>query len=310
MAFWMGVLVFIASIMTYLFFPRNDEYQQRMYQDEGAIVAFVNQHQAAKETLYQLISYSTNANSEPVVLDAENLWSNISPNMRGDITVEFTHEIAMIEDGAWNYQAIANPDHATYGYYTSVALCGSWLPASEPERCARWLSTATTTVCLEYQSDFKLSPCGTADSPAFVMTYGDLPDWWNRDTSRRWAWLRALLKRTHGSIDCGVLEATDSSNTLYYLNNSQKFYGHEKRGSLSVVPKAVTDYLKNIFETSSFGNINNYLICLTPVTPPYKGDPYFMWDSLNNNSERTGRDTINTFGKQLIGPMTTDYKIK
>ena len=294
MVFFMSVLVFLAGIMTYLFFPRNDAYQQQMFSEEASIVSFVNQHQAAKDTVFQLVSYGDGM----TVLDADNLFSHLPRVMQGGDGASATHDIALDSDD----KAVANPDpetnpHIEVESFSSAVACGEWVENLAEADCTRWTNIGGTLNCTRHPQALTIGDCN-GQSPKFVMTYGPLPGWWSEDTDRRRAWFRALLKRTHGSKDCGVLEEEVVGGTTFYrLNTSQKHVGYEEHSNLSVIPTAITTKLQDEFGLS---DLDGMLFCLTQVKPPYEGTPLFFWDSLNNNGTATGSDPTG-IGHALTG---------
>ncbi len=74
MVFWSAVLVFIVSIMTYLYFPRSDAYQLEMYQEEGNVQFLLVQHQVAKDYMRQLIMRPVNQNKQIDTFDVAYMW--------------------------------------------------------------------------------------------------------------------------------------------------------------------------------------------------------------------------------------------
>lgn len=74
MVFWSAVLVFIVSIMTYLYFPRSDAYQLEMYQEEGNVQFLLVQHQVAKDYMRQLIMRPANQDKPIDKFDVAYMW--------------------------------------------------------------------------------------------------------------------------------------------------------------------------------------------------------------------------------------------
>lgn len=74
MVFWSAVLVFIVSIMTYLYFPRSDAYQLEMYQEEGNVQFLLVQHQVAKDYMRQLIMRPANQHKSIDEFDVAYMW--------------------------------------------------------------------------------------------------------------------------------------------------------------------------------------------------------------------------------------------
>ena len=92
MIYLASILVFIASIMTYMFFPRSDSYQIDMYREETNIVTFLNQHQAAKDYMRQMVTWTvSDANFH--TFDADNLWKMLPPHLKGGADGGF-HDIS------------------------------------------------------------------------------------------------------------------------------------------------------------------------------------------------------------------------
>ena len=298
MVFFMSVLVFLAGIMTYMFFPRNDAYQQQMFLEEPSIASFVNQHQAAKDTVFQLVSYGNAAGMN--LLDADNLFSHLPTVMQGNPGAGATHDIALDSTD----QAVANPENADVGYFTSAVACGTWVENNDEEDCLRWTNIGGTQTCTQRPLQLNITPCN-GQSPKFVMTYGDLPDWWSDNTERRRAWFRALLKRTHGSKDCGAIEVEYIGGKPFYrLNTSQKYVGYEDHKGLSVIPTAIASQVE-IWMNEGIGGLDGTLFCLTQIKPPYEGSPEFFWDSLNNNDNATG--STPGIGRALTGNINDGH---
>ena len=268
MVFLMSVLVFIAGIMTYMFFPRNDQFQINMYEDEGNIVTFLNQHQAAKDYLYQMIKWQPSvhpASPAPYGFAYNDLASMMPSIMRGD-RGNVTHDISDEEDE----EAIA-PNIPISGYFTSAAVCLN--PANN-----------------------ELANCPT--DKQYVMTYGYTPHWWNDKTNRKETWLKSLLKRSHGSDNCGVLDVIDDH---YVINNGQKYNGIITTpigGKMQkVLPATLSNWIDNAFPDEQ-----DILICLSSIKNVYKGTPVFQWDSINNG----GDNHINGLGIPLIGSFNAN----
>ncbi len=83
MIYLASILVFIASIMTYMFFPRSDSYQIDMYREETNIVTLLNQHQAAKDYMKQMITWNVSG-ADFHTFNADNLWKMLPPHLKGN----------------------------------------------------------------------------------------------------------------------------------------------------------------------------------------------------------------------------------
>ena len=154
MVFLMSILVFLAGIMTYMFFPRNDQFQINMYEEEGNIVTFLNQHQAAKDYLYQMIKWKPTNHSpspEPYGITYDDIASMISPIMQA------THDIS-------DNMETETPNIPEDGYYTSAVIC--------------------------LNENYELANCPTDNQ--YVMTYGYTPHWWNSKTNQSQVWIKSL----------------------------------------------------------------------------------------------------------------------
>ena len=304
MIFWFSVLVFIAGIMTYMLFPRSDAYQIRMYEEEPNIVSFVNQHQAAKDLMYQMITWRDGTEDKIHVLPYAQLKLSLPKPMTDKHDI-YTVKTTGSGSNSDRYMTALNPNPDEgvdpSGNYTSAIVCLSWerICASLQESgCAKWNKTA------------KLIPCAIGDpangtayaitAEPYVITYGYIPDWWSDKTMQRQAWFKAILKRTHGSDTCGVLT---KQGVDYAIENTQKFTGFEKKGKRSVVPKVVTDALinnvgLNTCETAGCSDpLSDVMFCMSAVPNPYAGTPVFQWDILNN----TGTGHESGYQTPLIG---------
>lgn len=255
MVFLMSILVFLAGIMTYMFFPRNDQFQINMYEEEGNIVTFLNQHQAAKDYLYQMIKWQPETQTpEPYGLASDNL-KKMLPNIMSGM-----HDISDNQD---DNTIISNiPEE---GYFTS------------------------SVICLDETNE--LANCPT--DKQYVMTYGYTPNWWSSKTNQKQAWLKSMLKRSHGSDNCGILEGIGK---YYAINNGQKYGGIVKAPIGGKMQKVLPDTLSKWID-EKFTEDRDILICLSSIKDVYKGTPVFQWDSINNNGDRHVAD----IGKPLTG---------
>ena len=280
MVFWLSVIVFIAGIMTYMFFPRSDQYQLDIYKQEGNVVSFVNQHQVAKDLMQQRIMWRINdANNRGVY---ELPWQdmiNSAPDLMqiGDVY----HE---------NGVSALNPatPSRTNGYYTSAVVCLAGCNNSDAD-------------CVNGK---KMVSCPSGEQ--YVITYGYMPDWWNKDAYRKQAWFKSMLKRTRGGIGCGLL--AHQGNGLYSLDNSQKYIGYQVINNQRVIPPALTGQLQTIGLTTCAPGVacddplQDLMFCMTPFTNPYQTTPIFWWDSLNNTGTGIDHRTAQ-WGTPLVGTL-------
>ena len=299
MVFWLSVIVFIAGIMMYMFFPRNDQYQQDMYQQEGNIISFVNQHQVAKDLMQQRIMWKID--------DSENTGIYALPH--ADL-IHMVPDVMQIRDiyalhpDSETFETNLNPDPnvaGASGNYTSAVVC--------LESCAEG-----TAGCVNRK---RMVACPSAEQ--YVVTYGYMPDWWGDSSARRQqprnkvqsqAWFKSMLKRTHGGVGCGLLayRGVDDLTGLYALDTSQKYIGYQIVNGKRVIPPVLTKKLQtdihlNTCETGSLcaDPLQDLMFCMTSVSNPYLGEPLFWWDNLNNTG--TGVD-VTQRGIPLVGTLS------
>lgn len=292
MVFWVSFLVFLAGMLTYMLFPRNDLYQLHMIQEEGNIVTFVNQHQAAKDYMYQVITWKpgTAVDSQIYVFPYKDLNHMLPHGMTADISYTMESE---------EEKSRLNPQHAL----DSTTVGGSFTSA---------------VVCVE--GDTLVQCPGSTGAQKYVITYGD-PDWWtdrsHPDAVDRMAWFKAILKRTRGSANCGLLVYRDTINpdaageaNLYSIDNSQRYKGFQTISGMSVVYPALTNNLERLGINMCQGEcgepLSDLFFCMTPVSDPYRGAPAFHWDILNNTGIGSDEDTI---GTALQGSFTETTKV-
>lgn len=272
MVFLMSILVFLAGIMTYMFFPRNDQFQINMYEEEGNIVTFLNQHQAAKDYLYQMIKWQPETHSEtpePYGFTYNSIASMMPSIMRGDQNRTVTHDISNETD-----EDAKAPNIPIDGYFTSAVIC---------------LDSITN----------ELANCPTDNQ--YVMTYGYTPDWWSNKTHQKQVWLKSMLKRSHGSDNCGILEGIGK---YYAINNGQKYGGIVKAPIGGKMQKVLPDTLSKWIDESFPNKNRDILICLSSVKEVYKGAPLFQWDSINNG----GIEHEEGIGTPLVGSFIEPSK--
>ena len=293
MVFWLSVLVFIAGIMTYMFFPRSDQYALNIFQEEGNVVTFVNQHQAAKDLMYQMISWNPNTDDGVYALPDIDAADNNRPYLQATIPHIMQDDVYEGEN-----PLNVNPDKDdSDGNFTSAIVCMADCPSGEP--CAAGVEGKLLTRC--------------PSNEQYVITYGYFPEWWKDGTHRKQAWFRALLKRTHGSTVCGVLtdQGVYNENTLYSINNSQRFSGYQVLVGKRVIQPVLTNRLSSLgvstCETpgACADPLRDLLFCMTPFKNPYQETPLFHWDTANNN--RTAHQS--GFGLPLIGNLN-GYEIQ
>lgn len=294
MVFWASVLVFIASIMTYMFYPRNDQYDQELRKAEYAINAFVNQHQAARDYMYQMIEWHPSEQMKQDspffnVLPFRGLQSMMPWAMRFSTKDgQFMHEIYAVcpDNKAGNCQTRLTPNPTlqdSIGHYTSVLVC---------------------------MDDTLAAIKDCPSNKQYLLTYGYPPnmfeesDWWQSQTTRLETWRKAILRRTRGSASCGVLYAVGdygADDHYYAIDTTQRLTGVVRRPDGGdnkvqyIVPPAVTENMAHSGETGNVGldtcrseagcteRLDGILFCLSPFNNPYNTDGLaFMVDKINN----------------------------
>ena len=308
MVFWISVIVFIAGIMTYMFFPRSDQYQLDMYKQEGNVISFINQHQVAKDLMQQRVVWKDTSGNNMYAFPWRDLI-NTAPELMniGDVYHMGEYSALNIDPSA-----VDGDGNEAKGYYTSAVMC---------------LTSCESGADCYYGK--RMTDCSTA-TEQYVVTYGYMPDWWNdrvtnelNKENRKQAWFRAMLKRTHGSVGCGLLvhRGTEETNELYSLDNSQKYIGYQDVAGKRVIPPAITKRLESIPLSTCDGvtcsdQLQDLMLCITPFSNPYLGAPAFWWDSLNNtgtgvNVAQRGDPLAGTISGDAIQglPVTSNYAI-
>ena len=253
MSYLLFFFVFLASLLTYMFFPRNDRFKIEMNQEDSSIVSFLNQHQAARNYIYQMVSWHEGGN-KPHVFTYDNLV-----RMMPHVTQGIPGKSLDINDIAETY---LGSDHA------------------KPEDN----SFGSAIVCLNNSGNI----VGCPSDRSYVMTYGYVPTWWSSETERRQVWIKSMLKRSHGSAHCGTFEIVPPPDGDYYsIFNGQKFSGFETKKiggkKYRIIPQKIGDWLDNTMsDKTATGDRIALLLCMSQVIPPYEEDPIFNIDSINN----------------------------
>lgn len=260
MVFWATVLVFIISILTYSFYPRNDQYTQDIMRAESGVLSFVNQHQAAKDYMVQMLQVSAG--------DTTDEGDNVMTPLPG------APLIAMMPHGS------------TYEFFGNIN------ETPDMQRNQNSDDGYTSVVaCYNDDADNLTSNCVDADHQ-YIITYGLEPLWWADNVQRRETWRKAILKRTRGSAVCGSLVGpfSDGIQQYYSIDTTQRLTGGQRKTfgdlnqqrTIGVVPLPVSNKLATLFE----GGLNDYeiLFCMSPFDNPYVQDNLvFHWDKINNN---------------------------
>ncbi len=286
MVFFATVLVFIISILTYSLYPRNDQYNLNLTKAEASVLAFVNQHQAAKDYMVQMLQVSM---VDTNVLDTNDI-TDLPEDIENMMPIGSFHEICLNTENPINDNC-----------YKSIVAC-----YNENTTDASGNSVTNT--------DTLTSDCINADHQ-YIITYGLAPNWWPDDVWHQETWRKAILKRTRGSATCGVLVdvdvdvATNSTTQYYGIDTSQTITGPTTYSSNNntvkkrVLPPPISK--KIIGDQTTPGLVwnvyKNYdiLFCMSPFQNPYvQSNLVFHWDKVNNNKTQhtQGATTIPLVG--------------
>ncbi len=259
MVFWATVLSFIIGIMSYMMYPRSDKHiTEYMPASEAYVASFVAQHQAAKDYLREaLVAIGKLSGFVPDVKSSSVYVISPELNDKGEVVgsegilpfMPTIHAIMPTKE----FKPVMD-DKGKSGF-ASVLAC-----FSHPERRLTDGSYFTST----------LEDCTSANAQTkYVFTYGPLPEF-DLSIMRKniLLWEAAILKRTHGSPDCGFLQ---KRGNRYFINNSSRL----TRTIPSEFAKLLGEsYLKTPDETQrvyvgSGDNSSPLLFCMTPANDPY-----------------------------------------
>lgn len=287
MVFWSTLLAFTIGIMYYMFYPSDDKIKDvYMPTSEAFVSGFLAQHQAAKtfarESVIAIIKLTKEAKSSGKVffsgsMDEENTViiltdEDSSKNLIDKYVPNYTNktETGSLKPGY--YEGTFNQN------FTSVLAC-----FDKPERKLPDGSYVSA----------KLVNCNKATTK-YVMTYGAVPldDLETPYTRGRTVlWEPAILKRTHGSPDCGFLY---SQNGRYYINNSKRL---TRTVPSDFVNHVLNGYVHNTGNGRAFIRIGttsgtaeaDVLFCMTPINDTYpRLGLEVLLDSEHNTFETPG----------------------
>lgn len=313
MLFWVTVISFLVGIMTFMIYPREDQIETvHLPASEAYIAGFVTQHQAAKDylreglvALQRLPDYATDEAQSGAVLSLSGEGDNGESPL-----VEFLLPTQSIMTTK-NFQPTSNDG------FVSVLGC-----FSRPER----------KVSGNYVSA-GLQPCTASSAQTkYVFTYGPLPDFFDDPYMRNKTllWEAAILRRTHGSPDCGFLQKNqvrvlDESTgkvkveDAYFVNNSS----HLTRKIPSKFAEFLGSYIGQTMNDcsgyASHGRVGGdriivdgcsapLLFCMTPANDPYpQAELIINYDSKINTGEPGNHaESLNDLPQESGNPIWTN----
>lgn len=267
MLFWSFILAFALGVLYYAFYPRTD-YISVVEKpiSESAIIAFVNAHQAAKRMLYRIDDDGLGGKEVVQIFLTEMPKVDANDKIQTPIIFEKQAEgdndtIGQLKNSIRNNVIRGLKATKTDGIYSYVACLKK--NVDETNNTSKELTFA----------------CDEDRTENYLITFSDHPDWWNENIKQRQLWRSALLKKTKGSDECGVVYcrygAYEQGHTVvcgtpggaptvsglprydstskYVLDNTQRF-------TVSI-PKEISAALEN----KAGGNLYDFMLCITPI---------------------------------------------
>lgn len=313
MVFWSTLLAFMIGIMYYMLYPGDNKIKDVYIPTSEAFVSgFLTQHQAAKQFardkiigIVQLTKEAKSAgktadkvtggsgipeNSVIILSDTEEKKNLIGSYLAGNAT-----ETGNLHPGKEASVAIHEDTSTLLNQeFVSVLAC-----MNKPER-----KMGDTD---SYVKDAQLVDCKEATTK-YVITYGAVP---MNDLNtpytrgRTLLWERAILKRTHGSPDCGFLYYNGgkvAGKNKYFIHNSNRL----TRGvPTDFTDKVLRGYIDPITEAgrASIGNQSaDILFCMTPINDPYpRTNLKVLLDAEFNSFSSSGSKYFNLIHDDNVG---------
>ena len=270
MVFWSTVLAFIIGIMTYIIYPREDQISTvHMPASEAYISGFVAQHQAAKDYLREALIGLNKLSGKVSATHSEGAILVLSGEKDGE-------ETSLVNFMPMTQTVSTSSDLKPKSGFTSVLGC-----FTHPER--KYVSGGGSS---GYMVSSLQSCTSETAQTKYVFTYGPLPDEADMPYMRNkiLLWEAAILRRTHGSPDCGFLQ---EKNGRYYVNNSS----HLTRTIPTKFVEQLSDYIsvgdnKRVLVEDENGYAVPLLFCMTPANDPYpRAGLVANYDSIMNTGE-------------------------
>ena len=316
MLYLFSFLTMLIGLLIYMMDPVPTDLRRKedVAGAEAYIVGFVNQHQAAKDYLYQWLGrvypldgskaevYSIGSNSinndfdaAVVAIPGLALDKTMDPPDTG-ISMELERQIADDTDKIGHLQSAGGIDKK--GSYFSALMC---LDDSD-----------VLTRCYKYDCDGATGKTSCSDSGTikkvyfaegvvpYAITYSTLeqPAWWDDKVPskalRQRLWYRALTNRTHASESCGVLLYADeghwekrSRNRVDWVtgNTPPKYCISNGQRCVRILPAGAESFLKKVLVTD---DLEGVFFCMTAYKNPYEGTPMFNYDGIDHYASGGG----------------------
>ena len=258
MLYLLFVLTFLAGILFYGMSPRDDKLQMDDRQAEGMIISFINQHQAAKDYIYEWLGVTSRVNNNQANLQDTTLLRSAFENLmpRG-----------VVPDMCAGNTGVPGNDSCNDGDSPSPSPIPGFISQIV---CTNAEGTVTTN-------------CTDPEAKKYLITYGgwectqygegncisfDRPSWWPRKGTRMRKferWRRAITNRTRDSASCGVLFQKGAD---WCIDNGKTIYANESvdANALSCkkkVPSAVIGELPNNYRGGGNPGLHDLLFCLS-----------------------------------------------
>lgn len=256
MLFWSFVLAFVLGILYYNFYPRSDMINiQDKPLAESAVVGFVNTHQSAKKALYHF-DEDVDGNQIIIldyVLQMPLVPSSVSEVEQRNLKLFFPQDKTKPQDKLGHL----NTSMRDTG---SVGLNRERLSGIYSFVACLELTVNQSTNQLEKTLTFN---CDNEKTQNYVVTYMDQPAWWSDDVRQKELWRSALLRRTKGSDECGVLYKRGSIPGLPRYDETSEYVLDNSRRYILSVPTQVTAMMK---QNMNQNDLSDYLFCITSIS--------------------------------------------
>lgn len=304
MLFWSFVLAFVLGILYYTMYPRPDAITVvEKPQAETAVVAFLNAHQVAKELMYSMddlipvtvtnpdgsttqkegeyetpvirMTYVNQMKNVPMTLttSTSGVFDGLLPAEGAALGEDALKDLGYINQDIRNKRAYKFVKPNRRDEVFSAVACIKTIYETDP---ATGLPITDPISGLPVEKEKQLTfTCGT-DTTDYVISImnPDTASWIdNEKIARHELWRGALLHRTRGSYECGLLYPAAGSvsadgagdlpavtpaaqydkNAKYVLDNSVRF--------TSSIPREITNKL----EGKMGSDLTDMLFCITPI---------------------------------------------
>ncbi len=310
MVFWSTLLSFMIGIMYYMLYPGDNKIKDvYMPTSEAFVSGFLSQHQAAKQfardKIIGIIQLTKEAQSAGKTADKVTGGSSVPPN--SVIILTDTEEKKNLI-GSYLAGNATETGNLYPGKEASVAI---------HEDTSTFLNQEFVSVlaCLnmperkmgDTYAPAKLVDCKEATTK-YVITYGGVP---MNDLNtpytrgRTILWEHAILKRTHGSPDCGFLYyngGTVSGKKKYFIHNSNRLTRGVPTDFTDKVLRGYIDPMTDAGRASIGNQSADIMFCMTPVNDPYpRNNLKVLLDSEFNSFSNSGSKYFNLIHEDNVG---------